>query len=458
MRRFSAFLIPVLSLFAASAVSGVYAQDAADLDMAEFQFSSVITADNVYVRSGASESDYPVIKLNKGDIVIAVGRKFDWVKILPPENTYCLVGKAWVEKRGDGSIGRVREGSNNVNVRIASNLNNMITKVAMQLHSGADVKILGEQDEYFKIAPPAGTFMWVHQKFVEPVKRVEVINNNGQLEVRPLDPNKTPPAQANASTPTPPIPDTASTVATPNNTTPLTVHQTPTENTTPSIGSSSPAAPTTAPAQTAVTSAEKEFDALEARFNELSKLPLEQQPVDELLSGYEKLVADKQLPESMLRMAEFRLKGLKIRKEALVQYEETKKLRDRLAEQTKPLEAEGSEITQRLEENRIRQFTAVGTLRPSALPFGGKTLYRLTDPATGRTVVYVNSDDPEVLKLEGLFIGIRGEVTEDPVRRIKFIRPNEVQQVDPSALLKGTVTSTLTPPSLLSSSASSRQE
>lgn len=454
MRRSSAVLVSCLFLLTASGISPVHAQDAADLEMAEFQFSSVITADNVYVRSGASESDYPVIKLNKGDIVIAVGRKFDWVKILPPENTYCLVGKAWVEKRGDGSIGRVRDGSNNVNVRIASNLNNMITKVAMQLHSGTDVKILGEQDEYFKIAPPAGTFMWVHQKFVEPVKRVEVINNNGQLEVRPLDPNKTL-TQANVSTPN--TPDKPASVVTPNNVAPLTLNPSPTDSI-PSNGSSSPAAPTTAPAQTAISSAEKEFDTLEARFNELSKLPLEQQPVDELLVGYEKLVADKQLPESMLRMAEFRLKGLKIRKEALIQYEETKKLRDRLAEQTKPLEAEGSEIAQRLEENRIRQFTAVGTLRPSALPFGGKTLYRLTDPATGRTVVYINSDDPNVLKLEGLFIGIRGEVTEDPVRRIKFIRPNEVQPIDPSTLLKGTVTSTLTPPSLLPSSASSRQE
>lgn len=455
MRHLSAFLVPVSFLFVASVVSPVSAQDAADLEMAEFQFSSVITADNVYVRSGASESDYPVIKLNKGDIVIAVGRKFDWVKILPPENTYCLVGKAWVEKRGDGSIGRVREGSNNVNVRIASNLNNMITKVAMQLHSGSDVKILGEQDEYFKIAPPAGTFMWVHQKFVEPVKRVEVINNNGQLEVRPLAPDQ-PPAQANVSNPTTSTPPTVT--ATPNNTTPLTLTPPPTDHTTVANGSSSVSEPTTAPAQTVVSSAEKQFDALEARFNQVSKLPLEQQPVDELLVGYEKLVADKQLPESMLRLAEFRLKGLKIRKEALIQYEETKRLRDQLAEQTKPLEAEGAEITQRLEETRVRQFTAVGTLRPSALPFGGKTLYRLTDPATGRTVVYVNSDDPNVLKLEGLFIGIRGEVTEDPVRRIKFIRPNEVQQIDPSTLLNGTVTSTLTPPSLLPSSASSRQE
>ncbi len=447
MHRFSAILASVLSVsaFSITLAPTAHAQDAAELEMADFQFSSIITADNVYVRSGSSESDYPVVKLSKGDNVIAVGRKFDWVKILPPENTYCLVGKAWIEKRGDGSVGRVREESSNVNVRIASNLNNMITKVAMQLHGGADVKILGEQDEYFKIAPPAGTYMWVHQKFVEPVKRVEVVSNNGQVEIRPLDPNKPTP---NANTPKETTGEVASTTG-----------QTPaTQPTSTDVASTDTPGPTTVPTAAVASAGEKEFDALEARFEEASKLPLEQQPIDELLPAYEKLVAAKQIPESMLRLAEFRVKGLKIRQEALAELKETQRLRDQLASQSKPLEAEGQEMSQRIEEARIKQFTAVGTLRQSALPYGGRTLYRLTDPATGRTVVYVNSDDANVIKLEGMFIGIRGTVTEDPARKIKFIQPGEVEQIDPAGVIKGSITSTLTPPSLLPSSASAKPE
>lgn len=452
MHRFSAIVASVLSVsaFSITLAPVVHAQDAAELEMEDFQFSSMITADNVYVRSGSSESDYPVVKLTKGDNVIAVGRKFDWVKILPPENTHCLVGKAWIEKRGDGSVGRVREESSNVNVRIASNLNNMITKVAMQLHGGADVKILGEQDEYFKIAPPAGTFMWVHQKFVEPVKRVEVVSNNGQVEIRPLDPTKavTPANTAKESPTDPALSATATTGA----------EEPATQPTSTQVVSTDTPGPTTVPTAASVSAREQEFDALESRFEDASKLPLEQQPIDELLVGYEKLVAEKQLPESMLRLAEFRVKGLKIRQEALVQFQETQRLRERLVNETKPLVAEGQEMTQRIEEARIKQFTAVGTLRQSALPYGGRTLYRLTDPATGRTVVYVNSDDANVIKLEGLFIGIRGTVTEDPARKIKFVQPSEVEQIDPSSLIKGSVTSTLTPPSLLPSSASAKPE
>jgi CO dehydrogenase/acetyl-CoA synthase delta subunit len=157
----------------------------------------------------------------------------------------------------------------------------------------------------------------------------------------------------------------------------------------------------------------------------------------------------------MLRMAEFRVQGLKIRKEALVQYEETKRLRDQLAAQSKPLEAEGTEIKERIDEAKITQFAATGTLRQSALPYGGRMLYRLTDPASGRTVVYVNTDDANVIKLEGMFIGIRGDVVEDPVRRIKFIKPTDATQIEPSGLIKGSITSTLTPASLLPTSAAS---
>ena len=74
MHRFSAILASVLSVsaFSITLAPTAHAQDAAELEMADFQFSSIITADNVYVRSGSSESDYPVVKLSKGDNVIAV--------------------------------------------------------------------------------------------------------------------------------------------------------------------------------------------------------------------------------------------------------------------------------------------------------------------------------------------------------------------------------------------------
>ena len=43
----------------------------------------------------------------------------------------------------------------------------MKTKVAAKLDNGDDVTILGEQDEYFKIAPPKGVYLYVNRQFVE---------------------------------------------------------------------------------------------------------------------------------------------------------------------------------------------------------------------------------------------------------------------------------------------------
>ncbi|MBC7784491.1 MAG: SH3 domain-containing protein, partial [Burkholderiales bacterium] len=401
--------------------------EAPDAEMEKYQFSGIVNADNVYVRSGPSENDYPVVKLNKGGTVVVVGTKFDWLKVLPPENTFCLVGKAWVEKRADGTVGRVHDDATNVNVRIASSLNNMITKVAMQMKSGDDVKILGEQDEYFKVAPPAGTFMYVHKKFIDPVKRVEVINDNGTLQVKALE---------------------TGLIATPANTGTTTDIQTPTAPTNPPTKEpETPLAggPTTAPAAPVASADEAAFDVLDARFEAASRLPLEEQPVDELLASYQKVISDKKVPESMLRIAEFRLKGLNVRRDARAQYLETRKVRDDLANRAKPIEAEGQEIDQRIKDAQVQQFTAVGTLRQSAVPYGGRTLYRLTDPTTGRTVVYINTADANVIRYEGLFVGVRGEVTDDPARRLRFIVPTETTQIDPALLIKGSITSKLVP-------------
>ena len=98
-----------------------------------------------------------------------VGIKFDWLKIAPPEGSFCYVAKAYVEKRGDGSVGRV---NNQANVRVGSSLNAMKTKVSAKLEPGQDVAIIGEQDEYFKIKPPKDVYLYVNKQFVDPVKQV----------------------------------------------------------------------------------------------------------------------------------------------------------------------------------------------------------------------------------------------------------------------------------------------
>lgn len=448
MLRVSTLAASALAVSAFALVTpSAFAQDAAtsDVGMAQYQFSGMLNTDNVYVRSGPSENDYVVTRLSKGDPVVVVDQKFDWLKILPPNGTFCLVGKAWVDKRGDGSVGRVRDDSVNVNVRIASSINNMITKVALQLKGGDDVTILGEQDEYFKIVPPAGTYMYVHKKFVDPVKRVEVINNNGKLEVKTIETASTGTGThtnvATGNTTTGTATTTGATTGTSTNTVVM-------DNFNTGATTASNGGPTTKPTSEAVAAAEKEFDALEAKVEAAMKLKLEDQPLDELLAGYQKIVAAKTTSPAQLRIAQFRIERLTLQKDMLAKHKETEQMRAQIAAQLKPIEAENQEIAERVKATEIKHFTAVGTLRPSALVYGGRSLYRLTDPQSGRTVIYINSDDPAVIRHEGMFVGVRGEITDDTTKAIKFIQPKEVEQIDPSLISRGKIASPLLPASL----------
>src|SRR6478752_9162626 len=97
-RRISILALVVIAAFAL--VSRVaMAQDVPpEIENAKNSAIGTINADAVYVRSGAGDNYYPTMKLNTGTQVTVVGVKFDWLKVLPPEGSFCYVAKVYVEK------------------------------------------------------------------------------------------------------------------------------------------------------------------------------------------------------------------------------------------------------------------------------------------------------------------------------------------------------------------------
>src|SRR5688572_1466630 len=144
--------------------------------------AGVINGNAVYVHSGAGQNYYAVTKLDKGAKVTVVGIKFDWLKILPPEGTFSYVAKAFVERVGDGTVGRVTRPE--LNVRAGSTLNDMKAIVQTKLDQGAEVQIIGEKDEYFMIKPPAGSYCYVNKQYVDYSKEEPV------LVAKPVEPTK----------------------------------------------------------------------------------------------------------------------------------------------------------------------------------------------------------------------------------------------------------------------------
>jgi uncharacterized protein YgiM (DUF1202 family) len=405
-----------------------------EVENSKYQFAGVINSNAVYVRSGPSENDYPTLKLDKGAEVTVVGLRFDWLKIVPPEGSFCYVAKAYVNRAGNGSIGQV---STTLNVRIGSSVNPLKTKVATKLEPGERVEIIGEQDEYFKIKPPQNVYLYVNKQFVDPVRQIKPEQPQPMVPTPPAETNSNP--DQGSALPQAPKPELADTTATPIQTEPpaAPTTQQSAENTTASPAATQPTADAAA-----------EFDKLESQYNNISQRPLDEQPVEDLLSGYQKLAASEGLPESMRRICDWKVNVLKTRAEAKQAFVSTKKDQEDMKSKQMALRAEQEELEQRVKANEVQFYTAVGTLRTSSLQQGQVTLYRLTDPANGRTVVYLRSDDPKLGQFIGSFIGVRGEVTSDSQLNLRVVNMSSYEIVSP-AKVGQSVAAQIVPPSLL---------
>ena len=406
----------------------------------------VVNADAVVVRSGGGENYYPTMKLDKGAKVTVVGHKFGWLKVVPPEGSFSYIGKAFVTRTGDGTKGVVN--GTEVRVRAGSSLNEMVSIVQAQLNTGTEVEIIGEKNEFFLIKPPQGAYLYINEKYLDPIPQPA----GGQAEQVVQNPkgnaggdagagNTAPPTAPQNEQTTPPVENpTAGAGGAP---TGDALAGGPTTN--PATGGDAIAqAPTTQPL-----SADAQFDALEAEFTAMSGKKIDEQPIDDLMASYQKLIASNELPESMKRIADYRVKMLGIRSDAKKEYEKALAEQQMLAEKRKAADAEREELAETIKKTDVTLYAAVGTLQTSSWQNGNGLLYRLTDPATGRTVVYVRASDAgKYGAMIGKFIGVKGEITTESALSMKVVVPTDAKEVDPNALYR-TIASQVVPPSML---------
>ena len=96
----------LLSL-SSTVVSAQEAPAPADIEVAKQNYIGVVIGNSVFVRSASPREDaYPTTRLDKGAEVTVVGLKSNWLKILPPPGSFAYVQKAFVNKRGEGKVGR----------------------------------------------------------------------------------------------------------------------------------------------------------------------------------------------------------------------------------------------------------------------------------------------------------------------------------------------------------------
>lgn len=441
------------SALALMTVAGVLAQDVVQppaVENSKFQVQGLINGGPVNVRSGPGEGYYATQMLDKGATVTVVGIKFDWLKIVPPEGSFSYVGSVFVDRSADGTTGKINRAD--VNIRAGSQLNASKTTVQTRLGIGDTVQILGKEDEYLRIKPPAGAYLYVKKDFVDIVK-----------------------AQAGtASLPTGAqgAPQTASPTGNADPTSSLPKASAPIIQTPDVVMTATPAAattmPTTAPSQTAMAStrpgsavaaapppptAEELFGKYEQEFTELSKQPLADQSLGDLTTKYQSIEKSPDLSDELKRVVQLRLATLTGRAQSQTKLLEARKIEKEAAQKQLVLQAEQQELTERLKQTEVQIFAAVGTLEPSSLQVGGGTLYRLTDPDSGRTMIYIRSADAKIADMIGKFVGVKGTATTDSQLSLRVITPSDIEPVDP-AKVNGSVAAEIIPPSLLARQAS----
>jgi hypothetical protein len=444
-RSIIASLAASITLLLPAAAS--WAQEAVQTPQVEnskYQFEGVINTSAVFVRSGPGEGYYATQKLDKGATVTVVGIKFDWLKVVPPEGSFSYIGSVFVDRSGDGSVGRVNR--NDVNIRAGSLLNAMKTTVQTRLGAGDEVQIIGKEDEYLKIRPPEGSYLYVSKEFVDPVKAIagDTTDNSTPSPLVTQTPT-TQPAPLAAAAPTPAVAPTV------------------TQQNAPTIGNAS--SPTTQPAQASAgattqpvaaapqPSPEDLFGQYEAEFDATSHQPLADQNIGKLTAEYQSIAKADGLSDTLREVVQFRIETLDARAQSQAKLIEARKLEQAAAQKELALQAEQEELNERLKSQDVEIYTAVGTLQPSSLQLGGAMLYRLTDPETGRTVVYIRTPDSKIAGLMGQFVGVKGDANTDPQLSLRVVEPTAINVVDP-AKVNTSIAAEFIPPSLLARQAS----
>ncbi len=143
--------------------SAAQAQDDMTNPKAEPLMVAEVTGDNVYVRSGPSTNYYPVARLDRGDSVVVYETTLGWASITPPEGTFSLIHKEFVDP--DGLHAGVVNGDR-VWVYAGSTLSKQRYAKQLKLTKGQPVRIIGQWDQYYKIEPPDGARLWITEEYL----------------------------------------------------------------------------------------------------------------------------------------------------------------------------------------------------------------------------------------------------------------------------------------------------
>jgi len=349
-----------------------------------------ITGNDVFIRSGPGTTYYQCGKLYKGDQVQVIDERDGWSCITPPPGCFSWIAMQYVSINLENpTVGLVT--GNNVGVYAGSDFVPSMYSTTKQvtLKRGQTVKLLSEEmDEYYKIAPPQGSYLWVSSQYV---KRAQPVVE--ETPVEPAEPSETLPG----TTPTPVVSQT-------------------TEPQTPSEFLDS-------------------YYAISKLVKEEQAKPLAQQDYAKIKEQLTALM-EKASAGRAAKYAEFTLKQVERFELARVVAQEIAKQKEELAKVNEKIdEAKASRLA---EIENLGKFAVIGTLETSSLyssslPSTAARRYRVLD-ASGRTICYVAPTGVAATKdysdLVGHKVGLVGEIRPHVATGRAFVDFSDIVQLD----------------------------
>lgn len=169
------------------------------------------------------------------------------------------------------------------------------------------------------------------------------------------------------------------------------------------------------------------LQALESQLHNASAMPLEDQPLEQLLGGYQMVALQGDLSPLDRGIAASRIAQLQRNIPLARDLAEMVRMREQIRSTT---------LEQPPEAAKPEQYAAVGRLLASAVYDGTNLprLFRLVDPVAGRTLAYLDPGaDSWPLRVMGEIVGVVGEAGYDPALKLKIIRIDQIDVLEASS-------------------------
>jgi hypothetical protein len=443
------------SMMLCLALSAAYGQTVAAQEGARTPaYHAVISREQVPVRSGASDNYYAFGALEQGAVVGVIEEKFGWARILTdgPDfaSFYGYVKEEEVKLAAGGrsgvTLGRVQVFAPNVERDGDPDASwKWITRIDAEKPIIVLDSVAGENGGYYKIALPETGEGWVSLNFLRKATADEVTSWRARAQAAPdrlqrpagdgaREGDPVPPAQIIDEPMGPPRPQQSPPAITDEAepveeeaALPVQAEEADLapeeESGTHAAEATGPAADEVEPQNTPQMQARKTFEALEWAYEALKKEPIRTAEVDPLRQRYLELLDEAMLDERDTVIARGRVQLL----DARLKLQERVLELDRVKAQTdlNSTQQERARIALEFAEN----YAAVGEVAVSTIYNGDRLpeLLRLMDPATGRTIAYLQPDDEfKFAEKVGMLVGIVGEKYYDGGLRLHVIQPKRV--------------------------------